>query len=245
MTQWGKFISNIRSIRVTLSTGLSAALSVSLSLGLLFPGVKGLCDASKSPPSIATQIKPSLWKRLIEDKEIIVNASLNPVHDQEIKKYSFYAGMLVGADLKQVRQVITNYALYAQVIPYVSSATYSDKNHILNIEGGIWKFRLRSEVLFDEMMDRWVHYNVVGGHFTGLAGDIYFESLGEKGTVVYFKGEQLGYDWPPQFVIERGAEIVFEYTARRLRSLIEAQKKIEKGAGNGRQQEFPQPRSHI
>ena len=74
---------------------------------------------------------------------------------------------------------------------------------------------------FEERGDRWIHYEIVGGHFTGLSGDIFFESWGEKGTAVYFGGEQQGAEFPPKFVIERGAEIVFGFTAKRMRSYIE------------------------
>ena len=93
---------------------------------------------------------------------------------------------------------------------------------VLDIEGGVWKFRLRSWVRFEERADRWIHYLIVGGHFTGLEGDIYFESAGEKGTLVYFHGDQQGKHWPPKLVIERGAEIVFGFTAGRMRKYLES-----------------------
>jgi len=183
---------------------------------------------------------------MLDDKEIIVNANLQDIPAAvPLKKYSFYAGMLVGASIEQVRQVITNYSLYSKLIPYVDRAQYSEKDHRLKIEGGIWSFKLRSEVLFKQVMNRWVHYQIVDGHFSGLEGDIYFESLGEKGSAVYFTGEQIGKLWPPKFVIERGAEIVFEFTARKMRSYIESEKRTDKGAGNGKQQELPQPRGRL
>jgi hypothetical protein len=202
---------------------------------------------SPSLPSISTYLKPQLWKRLTEDKEILVHAALDKVPQENLKNYSFYAAMLVNATLDQARKALTDYRLYAQIIPYIDRADYSSVDHRLKLEGGLWSFKLRSEIQFEEMQDRWIQYKIVAGHFRGLAGNIYFEPLGEKGTVVYFKGEKQGYDWPPTFVIERGAEIVFGFTANRMRSYIESQKKLEKGASHGEKQgqQFPQPRSHL
>jgi len=206
-----------------------------------------LSEAPVPPPAISSLLKPLLWKRMMEEKEVIINASLRPVPDTELRKYSFYAAMMVRASLDQTRQILTNYKLYSDMIPYVDKAEYSLPDHTLLIEGGIWNFRLRSQVLFEEAMDRWIHYKIVGGHFSGLTGDIYFESKGEKGTVVYFTGGQSGTVWPPQFVIERGAEIVFGFTANRMRSYIESRKKPEKEVGHGQQDgsQVPQPRSHF
>ena len=197
--------------------------------------------------SIASSIKPKLWKRMLEDKEVIVNAKLEELPEKPSKKYSFYAGMLVGASLAQSRKVLMDYKLYANMIPYIDKAEYSLEDKNLKLEGGIWKFKLRSQVEFTEKSDRWIHYKIVGGHFLGLTGDIYFEPRPEKGTLVYFQGEQTASFWPPKFVIERGAEIVFEFTAKRMRSYIESQKKMDKGikANEQRRQEIPQPHSHL
>ena len=205
--------------------------------------------AAPEIPALSTLLRPALWKRLVEDKEIMVHASLDDLPEGEQKKYSFYAAMLVSNNMTQAREVLTDYKLYSKMIPYVDRAEYSSEDHILEIEGGIWNFKLKSEVLFDESSDRWIHYRIVSGSFSGLEGDVYFESQGEKGTVVYFNGQQLGSRWPPRFVIERGAEIVFGFTANHMRSYIESRKKLQKGEGNGQQgkqgQQIPQPRAHL
>jgi hypothetical protein len=159
--------------------------------------------------------------------------------------------MLVKTSVAQAKSILMNYKLYSEMIPYVDRAEYSAKTQILDLEGGIWNYRVQSQVLFENTAEQWIHYRIVGGSFSGLAGDIYFESLGEKGTTVYLKGEQLGKKWPPQFVIEKGAEIVFGYTAKRMRSYIESQKKKGATGIDGEQQgrqsaeEIPQPRSHL
>ena len=201
-----------------------------------------------APPGISTLMKPALWKRMIEDKEIMANASLESISGaakNNIKRYSFYSSMFVTSGITLARQCLTDYRVYAKLVPYVDQSSYSEKDRILKIEGGIWGFRLKSEILFEEKTDRWIHYQVIQGHFTGLTGDIYFESLAEKGTVIYLKGEQLGENWPPQFVIERGAEIVFSFTAKRMRSYIESKKKVDNEVRHEQNEGIPKPRSHL
>jgi hypothetical protein len=210
------------------------------------PSLSPSPSPAADPPPIATLIKPALWKRMLDDKEIILNASLKPLDDGDWQKYSIYAAMFVGASLGQARQILTDYPLYAKMIPYIEKADYTAATHTLKIEGGIWNFKLRSEIRFEEVTPRWIHFVIINGHFSGMTGDFYFESLGEKGTVVYLGSSQSGTVWPPRFVIERGAEIVFGFTAGRMRSYIESQKKIEKGAGNGPEgSQIPKPRSHF
>ena len=188
---------------------------------------------------------------MIEDREVMVHAELAELADlpqKPTQKYSFYATMLVRASEALTREVLTDYALYAKMIPYIDRADYDAKTQTLLVEGGLWKFRLLSRVKFEERGSKNIHYRIIGGHFTGLSGDIYFESQGEKGTAVLFNGALSGAQWPPRFIIERGAEIVFGFTGNRMRSYIEAKKK-ETGpggfSGDSKQRQIPQPRSHL
>jgi hypothetical protein len=205
------------------------------------PGPSPLPGASPSPallapPSVASLLRPELYKRLVEDKEILTSASLDG------ERYSFYATMLVHSGLERTRRILTDYSLYSKLVPYVDSTVYSPIMRVLDVQGGVWKWKLRSWVRFDERGDRWIHFTIVGGHFRGLEGDMFFESAGDKGTLVYFRGEQRGRSWPPKFVIERGAEIVFGFTAGRMRKYLESNED-DQGRPNG--QNLPQPRSHL
>ncbi|MEO5969996.1 MAG: hypothetical protein ABIQ95_08715 [Bdellovibrionia bacterium] len=206
---------------------------------------------TSEPPLISSLLKPLLLKRVLEDKEIVAHASLdklpNSPQDNNKKKYSIYASMLVSSSVKEAYTALTDYKLYAKLVPFIESAVFSPISHILRLEGGIWSFRLSSQILFTEQLDRWIHFDIIGGHFTGLSGNIYFESKGEKGTLVYLSGEQIGTHWPPTFIIERGAEIVFGFTAQRMRSYIESTKKAQQGAKHGDHEErqIPEPRNHL
>ncbi|MCM2322423.1 MAG: hypothetical protein NDJ90_04090 [Oligoflexia bacterium] len=175
--------------------------------------------SAEQPHAIASVLKPAVYRRMLEEREVMVHASL-----KEGESYSYYAAMLVRAELAVTRRVLTDYQLYAKMIPYIERAAFDAKSGILAVEGGLWKFRLSSQVRFYEQGERWIRYEFVGGHFQGMTGEILFEPLGEKGTAVYMSGFKKGEHWPPKFVIERGAEIVFEFTAKRMRSYIESQK---------------------
>lgn len=173
--------------------------------------------ASSVPvPAIAEFVKAARLRSAIEEREIVTNADL-----EDGKRYSYYTAMLVNAGLARTREVLTDYRLYAEMVPYVDRALYNAKTGILDLEGGIWKFRLASSIRFEEKSDRWIQYRIVAGHFAGLTGDILFESRGEKGTLVMMRGALEAEQWPPAFVIEQGAQIVFGFTAKRMRSYLE------------------------
>lgn len=173
------------------------------------------------PPSIRSLVKPAVYERVLMDRDVMVYASIDD------PKYSFYGLMLVKASLALTRSVMTNYAGYPELIPYVEKAIVDPVAHTVRLAGGIWRFRLESVVRMEESRPEWIQYEILAGHFTGLKGNFYLESLGEKGTLVYFQGEivkQPNVSWPPRFVMERGAEIVFGFTGKKMRSYIESQK---------------------
>jgi hypothetical protein len=208
---------------------------------------------SVTAPSIQSLLKPKVYDRVLKDRDVMTHASLDDVpgpfgasakNAAPPREYSFYAAMLVHASFQQTHDVLTNYELYSKLIPYVTETKYNEKTHILEIQGGILGWFLHSWVRFDERSPSpnysVIHFQMVAGHFIGMAGDILFESRGEQGTLVYMDGHQIQENWPPQFVMERGAEIVFGFTANRMRSYIES--KPAEGQNHGG---FPQPRRHL
>ena len=200
---------------------------------------------SQVPVTISSLLNPAVYSRAVNDREVMTRASLEDA-GPGLKKYSFYTVMLAHADIATTRRILTDYKLYAKMISYIDRASFNSETHILDLEGGIWKFRLSSRVRFEEKGDRWIHYQIVAGHFAGLSGELIFESMAEKGTLVLMTGSQLGDQWPPAFVIERGAEIVFGFTGKRMRSYIEHED--QKGPPqsppleDSHDQQLPQPR---
>jgi hypothetical protein len=180
-------------------------------------------SSSAVKPEIRSLLKPAVYERVMKDRQIMTHASLDELpKPSSSKKYSYYACMLVHASVQKTHRILTDYQLYSKLIPYIDRAKYDPKTHLLDIQGGVLGWVLHSWVKFEERGDSAIHYSIVQGHFQGLSGDIYFESRAEKGTLVYMAGEQVQKDWPPKFILERGAEIVFGFTARRMRSYIES-----------------------
>lgn len=202
-----------------------------------------------APPAIATLLKPNIYKKVTKERKIQTYASLDSIEgtsNPPLKRYHFYSVMLTRANPTRTRAVLTDYQLYSKLIPYIDETVYNPGTRILQLKGGIWKWKLFSVVKFEERSPRWIHFQVMGGHFTGLSGDLFFEPMQDQGTLVYMRGEQTGSHWPPAFIIERGAEIVFEFTASRMRSYLESKSKPDKLPGRQNDDhQVPQPRTHL
>jgi ribosome-associated toxin RatA of RatAB toxin-antitoxin module len=230
---------------------------------------------ASSELSLKADWSPDRLRPVIEERTIEVHANLkalSPAVEEPQSLYQIRASMRVSASVSQVYQALTNYRLYPQLVPFVQSATYTPleqgknrKGGLLHLVGGIWNYRLTSGVFFSEDPEVQVDFEIQEGHFTGMAGKMQFESLGEKGTLVFFQGSLKGSNWPPRWVIEQGAEIVFGFTAQKMRSYIESIKnqngiqggiqnasenKIQKTTSGPKQENgvvssesFPRPRS--
>jgi len=214
-------------------------------------------SVSTGVPKVAVLLNPEVLKRVMEDRDVMAHASLNSYESPAValkqgptplispttatlKKYSFYGVMRVRAGLALTRRILTDYSLYPKMISYIDQADFNPVTSVLWVQGGIWHWRLSSRVHFESRELGWIHFTVIAGHFAGLQGDFYFEPLPpppgarvSEETLVYFRGEKIGAEWPPAFVIEKGAEIVFGYTGRHMRSYIESQKYLANGVNNG------------
>lgn len=191
------------------------------------------------PPKIQSLIKPEAYERLKKDKEVIVLAKL-----EDSKSYRFWTSMMVNASPELTHQVLFNYPLYKELIPFIQKSEFDSKSQILEILGGLWSFQVHSFLKFIEKSKRWLKYEVVRGQFTGMKGDIIFETHGES-TLVYLDGELSAMSWPPAFIMERGAEVVFTLSGRRMRSHIESLKYPAQDKAKTQPADFPQPRKKL
>ncbi len=195
------------------------------------------------PPRLQGRLKEKVFEGLLKERALYSKAALSETSIPQEKRYQFEAAMVVHAPWQKVQAALTNYALYPKLISYIESADFSERTQLLRIQGGIWNFVLISWVSFRKKHPQWIELEVVSGHFQGLRGSMSFEALENGRTGVFFEGSQVGRKWPPKFIIERGAEVVFEFTARKMRSYIEAMKDKDSEAGAaGGGSELPQPR---
>ena len=213
-------------------------------------------------PDIRGRLRRATLERVLNDKEVSTSAKLesegpeafppgtrssSPFTSQmpPLQRYEFHTVMRVGAPLQRVREVVMDPRVYVKIVPYVTRAEFDAARGELHVVGGIWRYQLQSTVRFQQRSPRWIHYRIVEGHFEGLEGDFTFEPLGEKGTLVAFRGGVRGQKFPPRFVAEEGAQIVFAYTARRMRTYIESQEGIAPGRSGDEKSKFPEPRRRI
>lgn len=192
-------------------------------------------ESQKSAPSFekwSENLPPKIKKGILENREVFSIAQLGDEESESgsetspARTYQFRTAILIRAGLRLTHHVLTDYESYKNMISYIDAkrTNYNAKSKVLHLVGGIWGWTLVSDILFQEHTDQWIEYEFINGHFKGLKGSYVFEPYGEKGTVVFMTGSLKGKKWPPKFVIERGAEIVFGFTAKKMRSYVEEQK---------------------
>ena len=229
-------------------------ISLIIFLGLMGGSILATVTPKEtSPPQIKLLLKPESYNRIVENREVMTSASLDTDEAEPgktpLKRYQFYSSMLVRADMTYVRKILLDPESYRHMIPFLDHLTFDPKTNILEMKGGIWRFKLHSFVRIEDRGLKWIHYQIIRGHFTGLVGDAYMEDLGVRGTLVYLQGQirSDGKKWPPPFVMQRGAEIVFSFTGKKIRSHIESQKRMSSDVNrkDSNDDTIPQPRSHL
>ena len=195
---------------------------------------------------------PSQRVALLEGREVLSRARLGPVESAAkgaragVQAYTLSNAMLVNAGVARTRDELTHFDRFAGMVPYIDRSDWDPKTRRLLISGAIWKYRLQALLQFrPTTADRW-EFEIIEGHFLGMKGFMQFEAAGPARTLVVFAGRIEGRQFPPRFVIERGAEIVFAVTGRRVRSLVEAQTEVtDYGRSKAPQAEIPQPRRRL
>jgi hypothetical protein len=209
-------------------------------------------------PPIEKLVKSNVLDAVITDNEVVSNASLIETPSNEYKKlktYSFYSLVKIRASVDLTRRVLTDWVRIGGLIPFVDEIKLDPKTQLLSIRGGIMGYVLVSVLKFNSNKNKDVIFEVVSGHFTGLKGTILFEAHNKPDspqaayTLVHFSGGLEGETWPPKMVMEKGAEIVFSYAAKKMRSEVAA---IKNDFENSKQKfldnegnEFPQPKGHL
>lgn len=166
----------------------------------------------------AFEIPASRRKAVLEEREVFTQARL------QVPRYEVRNAMVVRASLERTRRILTHFDLFAGLVPYIDRSRYDPKTRLLDIAGGIWKYRLEATLQFqEERPDRW-SFRIVRGHFLGMTGAMEFRRVEAGRTLVTFEGQLSappGAKFPPRLIVEQGAQIIFAVTGRRVRSLVE------------------------
>lgn len=213
-------------------------------LAILFSGsilhFNGTAATAQDALPLDQKVKPALLEKVLREREVVSHAEL-----AEGKNYQFFTLSLVRASLKISYDVITDYRIFKQVVPFVRRADFDSEKKILHLEGGIFGYVLKSAIKFVEKSPQWIEYEVVDGHFKTMKGNIMLQTRGETGTLVFLDGALTAKEWPPTFVMERGGEIVLSVSTRKMRDYLEDHKLEPQVAEKGMDSNVPKPRSRL
>jgi hypothetical protein len=206
----------------------------------------GLSRATEAVPAVADllakhRVPASEFAKILDERDVYSRARL------EGHTYSVRNVMLMHAGMARTRAEVTQFGRFAGSIPYIEKSEWDPARKQLLVAGGIWKYQLQSLIQFEEKTpERW-EFRIIGGHFLGMHGALEFESAGPGRTLVVFSGSVTGDHFPPQWVIERGAEIVFAVTGRRVRNWVEngSQEPLTKSPSGADAIGVPQPRKRL
>jgi hypothetical protein len=200
---------------------------------------------SEKPAEIASVLKPEVLARILQRREVMTYADLadpkpeldsrpdGPSQERRkkikpLREYKYYAGVEVRAPLEVTRSVIRNYSVYTQLVPYIDKAELNPLTQELQLEGGIWRYRIKSKIRFEEIGARWIRFQITQGHFLGMRGEFILEprkdAQGIDSTLVLVRGLSEGRVFPPDWVVEQGAQVVFSLTGKKIRAYIEENK---------------------
>lgn len=227
-------------------------------LWLVFPLIlvcPAPCSALEATPQLAELLGPrpqglglsrADQKAVLDEREVFARARLEGGRDS-VQRYSVQSVMLVHSGLARTREVMTQFGRFAGMVPYVEKSDWDPATGRLAVAGGIWRYRLESVLHFEQKDPLHWQFRVVEGHFIGMKGGMQFETAGPGRTLVIFSSEVRGERFPPKWVIERGAEIVFAVTGRRVRSLVEdPPQDVKQETRNGPDgSQVPQPRKRF
>ncbi len=170
------------------------------------------------PAAWAFEIPVSQRRGVLEGREIYTFARLHA------PRYDVRSAMVVHASLERTRRILTHFDLFAGLVPYIDRSVYDRSSRLLDVAGGIWKYRLESILQFEEESPQRWKFRVIQGHFLGMTGAMEFSQVAPGRTLVTLDAGILasqGAKFPPKLILEEGSQIVFAMTGRRVRSLVE------------------------
>ena len=178
------------------------------------------CPPSAGASEIRALLKPEVYRKVTQGTDVISHARLGKAGADGMREYRFYAVMKARATPKDTSRRIQKFEGYPRWISYVDKADWKPESHTLQLEGGIWDFKLRSQVKIGNPRPHEMTYQVIGGHLMGLKGRVLFEAVNDRESLIYLSGERRAAEWPPAFVMERGAEMVLSFAGRKLRGSV-------------------------
>ncbi len=170
---------------------------------------------------------------LSESREVVSIARLEE-SGEKILHYRFFNALRTDVGGSKAVPILLTPEIYQRSIPFVELAQWlgparASGERLMDVAGGIFGFHLRSQVEIQKVNEDQVRFKVVGGHFQGLAGSMEIQNLDHVSRwkkIMTLEGElSEPVSGPlhstPKFILERGAEAVFSFTGKRMRTHFE------------------------
>jgi len=187
-------------------------------------GCAALAAGADSPPSrIEKLLKPQEYTALVRNDDTLVTTALSKSPDPPfLMTYQAAAAITTEAPVSTTRRILTNYEVYAKLIPFIDRVQLLDDPSQATLEGGIFGWKMTSLIQFQDKDPGWVHFVITRGSFAGMQGDFYFEQKPgrQDASLVYFHVQHTAEKFPPRFIMEFGAGIILSLTASRMQDYV-------------------------
>lgn len=195
-------------------------------VGILAVGLSGMVTAENhpAPPSrIQSALSSTDYASLLADETLVFTTLRDVPESPDLEIYRAGAAISVDAPVSVTRDILTQYEIYQELIPFIDHVEVLEDPSQVTLEGGIFGWKMISLIQFDDKEPGWVHFTITQGSYKGMQGDFYFEERpGQPSkSLVYFGVNHSAEHFPPRFIMEFGAGIIFWFTANRMQAYIE------------------------
>ncbi|MEQ1664985.1 MAG: hypothetical protein ABL927_06370 [Bdellovibrionales bacterium] len=183
------------------------------------------------------QAKPKVFKRVVDDREIIVSVTTEKL-TAKVHKFShrikMQGGGLVYGQIGPVFSKIQRYSELTKVSGHILEVLWTPATNELFIHTEAFKFHavMTLKIQVDNNSHK-LKFNVIKGHFEGMSGEFSFmEFAGHlkdnkqvRNSVLMGFNARYDYQTPPmpQFLMEFGLEVILQKVAGLMRSYLEKQ----------------------
>ncbi|MEY4616510.1 MAG: hypothetical protein RJB66_1470 [Pseudomonadota bacterium] len=187
----------------------------------LLQPVFALVGVDGAGPSPFWRVKPDLYQRVVQNREIFV--SVKRLSDNH--QWRFSGGGHVKADLQTSWNVARQYEQLARLDWFFRTVSFDKPSSRLALDIRFLGFSRNLLVVIKEQQElpsiRSLSFRVEQGFFKGLRGHLNFSSYSKETTEIGFEGDYSGEVNLASFLFIPGCEAVMSYVAKEMRRIIE------------------------
>lgn len=171
--------------------------------------------------------KEKIWRRLREEREIVVSVKTRPTLILGFKEELYMQGAgIVEAPVDFTFKTAQRFEEYPKISSFVKSAHYAPDTRILTMHTSAFNYdaHLKMELLFlsPTPAKREIRFRVIEGVFRGLTGVVGFDELTTKRTEIAMTNQFAFSKLPmPRFFVEFGLEVALKMMAGKMRGFVE------------------------